>query len=173
MTILYVTHDQIEAMTLADKIVIMRDGHIEQVGTPEEVFARPRNTFVATFIGTPAMNLVAATAKDGRLYAKDFSVPVPPRLDGLVSDGLDVQVGIRPSGISIADSGSPDAVSAEVGVTEFLGTEALLDLRVGSEEMVAEVPANLRPGEDVRIHVRFDAESLHIFHAETGLSLDA
>lgn len=173
MTILYVTHDQIEAMTLADKIVIMREGHIEQVGTPEEVFARPRNTFVATFIGTPAMNLVAARAKDGRLQAKDFSVPVPSRLDGRVENGLDVQVGIRPSDISIAGEGILDAVSAEVGVTEYLGTEALLDLRVGSEAMVAEVPANLRPGEDERIFVRFDSEALHVFHAETGLSLDA
>ena len=172
MTILYVTHDQIEAMTLADRIVIMRNGQIEQVGTPEEVFARPRNTFVATFIGTPAMNMVPAVLGDGRLQAGDFSLPLRPGLAGQAGDGRQLLVGIRPSDIALVGATEPEAVPAEVGVTEYLGTEALLDLRIGAEELVAEVPANQRPGEDARVHVRFDADSLHVFDAATGLALE-
>jgi multiple sugar transport system ATP-binding protein len=100
-TVVYVTHDQVEAMTLADRIVVMRDGHIEQVGTPMEVFNHPHSTFVATFIGSPPMNLLpgAIVGETVRL-ADGTSVPVPERLKAFVKDGMAVQMGIRPDDIS-------------------------------------------------------------------------
>ena len=103
-TVLYVTHDQVEAMTLADKIVIMRDGYIEQVGSPEEVFSHPRNTFVATFIGSPAMNLMSAEIRDGRVVSKHINVPLLDRHKNNVRDGQKVQIGIRPTELSIVDA---------------------------------------------------------------------
>ena len=170
-TVLYVTHDQVEAMTLADKIVIMRDGYIEQVGSPEEVFSHPRNTFVATFIGSPAMNLMSAEIKDGRVVSKHINVPLLDRHKNNVRDGQKVQIGIRPTELSIVDADAPDAVAATVVVTEYLGNHALLDIRVGDDELIAEVPAADRPEVDDQVHVRINPDALHIFDAESGQSL--
>lgn len=172
-TVLYVTHDQVEAMTLADKIVIMRDGYIEQVGSPEEVFAHPRNTFVATFIGSPAMNMIPAVVDNDRLVGDHVNLPLPERHKAKAAQGMKVQVGIRPTEVSLVDAGEPDAVEASVVVTEYLGNQALLDIRVGTQELIAEVPAAERPGEDARIHVRFNPDALHLFDSETGISINA
>ena len=171
-TILYVTHDQVEAMTLADKIVIMRDGFIEQAGTPEDVFANPRNTFVATFIGSPAMNMVPATIQDGQLAGDHLSLPVPEQLDGNLAEGQKVIIGIRPPEIALVDRAADGAVAATVEVTEYLGNEALLDIRVGSHELIAEVPAGQRPAVDADIFVRFNPHAVHVFDAATGLSVN-
>jgi multiple sugar transport system ATP-binding protein len=166
-TVLYVTHDQVEAMTLADKIVIMRDGHVEQVGSPEEVYARPCNTFVATFIGSPAMNLVPARVTGGRLQAEAFALPIPDRFDTRLQEGQAVQIGIRPSDLAL----SPDGLPATVEVTEFLGDDALLDLRLGPHELIAQVPAKQRPGADETVRVTFSLDHLHLFDAASGQSL--
>ncbi|MCV2870335.1 sn-glycerol-3-phosphate ABC transporter ATP-binding protein UgpC [Defluviimonas sp. WL0002] len=168
-TVLYVTHDQVEAMTLADKIVIMRDGYVEQVGTPEEVFAHPKTTFVATFIGSPAMNMIDGRIESGRMVAEGISFAIPARYH--VSEGQAVTLGIRPSEIKIAASDDAGALDARVEVTEYLGNEALLDLRIGRHEMVAEVPAadRVEPGRTIR--VRFNEAALHLFDAQTGKTL--
>ncbi len=170
-TTVYVTHDQVEAMTLADKIVIMRDGYIEQVGTPEDVFAHPRNTFVATFIGSPAMNMLPAIVEDGRIRGDHLDLPVPKWLGGNVVAGQKVTVGIRPPDISLVESSAEGAVAASIEVSEYLGKEALLDIRVGAQELIAEVPAGQRPIDDADVFVRFDPETLHIFDAESGASV--
>ncbi len=170
-TVLYVTHDQVEAMTLADKIVIMRDGHIEQVGTPEQVYAEPNNTFVATFIGSPAMNLIDARFEAGRLRADHIELPLPDRYDGALADGRNVTLGIRPIGVSLVDSASPSAIPARVEVTEFLGNEALLDLRVGSQELIAEVPAQDRPQAADDIAIALNPQQIHLFDGQTGLAI--
>ncbi len=172
-TILYVTHDQVEAMTLADRIVIMRDGYIEQTGTPEEVYAHPRNAFVATFIGSPAMNMVPATVREGQLAGDHVNLPVPGRLADRVAEGQRVTIGIRPPDVSLVDEGTAGALAATVEVTEYLGNEALLDIRIGSHEMIAEVPASRRPAEDSRVFVRFNSDAIRIFDAETGESVNA
>ncbi|MEX0345950.1 MAG: ABC transporter ATP-binding protein [Rhizobiaceae bacterium] len=171
-TIVYVTHDQIEAMTLADKIVIMRDGYIEQTGSPQEVYTRPRNRFVATFIGSPAMNIVPATVKDGELAGDHISVPIPDRFRSKLTEGQAVDFGIRPPEIEQVKSENGAIAKARVEVTEYLGNEALLDLRIGSQELIAEVPANQCPGEDDEINIRFNPEALHIFDAQTGMSVE-
>ncbi|MCW5711849.1 sn-glycerol-3-phosphate ABC transporter ATP-binding protein UgpC [Shinella yambaruensis] len=170
-TILYVTHDQVEAMTLADKIVIMRDGHVEQVGSPEDVYTRPANTFVATFIGSPAMNLVPARLMGGKLQAEAFTLPLPDRFSGRTAEGQAVLIGIRPSDVTLTTADNPGALRATVEVTEYLGDDALLDLRVGPHEMIAQVPAVNRPGNDASVHVTFNAAGLHLFDAATGGTL--
>ena len=169
-TILYVTHDQVEAMTLADRIVIMRDGFIEQTGTPEEVFDSPRNTFVATFIGSPAMNMLPAAVQGDQLVGDFLNMALPARFLGKVGDGQEVMIGIRPPDILPTDKGAEGSVSALVEVVEYLGNEALLDIRIGSQELIAEVPSSRRPVEDETIGVCLDPEALHVFDRQTGLS---
>lgn len=171
-TVLYVTHDQIEAMTLADKIVIMKDGHIEQVGSPEEVFASPKNLFVATFIGSPSMNLFQMKAEQGefglQLTSEAFSVPVPGRLFGKLSPGKKVTLGVRPSDIRIAAKGEAGSFEARVEVVEYLGIEALINLRIGSQEFIAQVSAAERPIPDQSVSVLFNPAGLHFFDSESG-----
>ncbi len=172
-TILYVTHDQVEAMTLADRIVIMRDGYIEQTGTPEEVFETPRNIFVATFVGSPAMNLFPAAVQGGRLVGEFLELDLPARFSGKVRDGQEIMIGIRPPDIQSVDEGTEGSVSALVEVVEYLGNEALVDIRIGSHELIAEMPSSRRPLEDTKMDVRLDPETLHIFDRQTGLSVNA
>jgi multiple sugar transport system ATP-binding protein len=175
-TALYVTHDQIEAMTLADKIVIMKDGNIEQVGNPQEVFARPRNLFVATFVGSPAMNLIETTveSQDGRavLRGADITIPAPARSAGSIKAGQRVTVGIRPSDLHVAKAiESGPVYDATVEVSEFLGTEVLLDLKVGAAEMTAQIPAQEKPAEDQAIHIAFDLNAVHVFDTASGVAV--
>jgi multiple sugar transport system ATP-binding protein len=171
-TIVYVTHDQIEAMTLADKVVIMKDGRIEQVGTPEEVFKTPRNLFVATFIGSPAMNLIAGTvrvsAKALALQAGTQEISLPLRMREALKDGQKATLGIRPTDIELVEQGSKGAHEARLEVTEYLGTEALLDLRLGDIELAALVPAAKRPKTDTTVWLSFNTDHLHVFDTATG-----
>jgi len=175
-TVLYVTHDQVEAMTLADKIVIMKDGYIEQVGSPEEVFARPRNLFVATFIGSPAMNLMPASvqARDGRpiLVSGSLTFDAPAALASSLKPAQNVTVGVRPSDISLVNAGA--GYDASIEVTEYLGTEALLNLKIGSQEIVAQVPASQRPAHNTQAtRIAFDPRHLHVFDTASGQALRA
>jgi multiple sugar transport system ATP-binding protein len=175
-TALYVTHDQVEAMTLADKIVIMKDGNIEQIGSPEEVFARPRNLFVASFIGSPAMNLIEMTVESqgGRAVMKgaEITIPAPSGAAGKIKVGQRVTVGIRPSDLHIAKPADSGPVyDATVDVSEFLGTEVLLDLRVGGAEMTAQIPAQEKPAEDQAIRIAFDLNAVHLFDTASGVAV--
>ena len=170
-TVLYVTHDQVEAMTLADKIVIMREGHVEQVGTPEEVYNHPETAFVATFIGTPAMNMIEAHVSKGRLIANELTLAVPEHFANQVAEGQNVMIGIRPIGLHLTDAGEEDAMKAQVEVTEYLGNEALLNLHVGSHEMVAEVPAAKRVAAGTNVYVRVNTHDMHMFDSKTGKTL--
>ena len=169
-TVLYVTHDQVEAMTLADKIVIMRDGHVEQVGTPEEVYTAPNSEFVATFIGSPAMNLIPARVSGGRLTAEGLSIQIPSRFADYVREGQEVTIGVRPVDINLCDADDPKAQRAVVEVTEYLGNQALLDLKVGTHDLVAEVPALTRPRPGDTVLVRLNEAALHLFNTTSGKS---
>src|SRR6058998_429398 len=142
-TAIYVTHDQVEAMTLGDRVVVMKDGVVKQVGEPLELYERPANRFVAGFIGSPAMNFVEVNVKDGgALWAETsgFRVKVPAdRTDRLKSyAGQPVTVGIRPEDLRLATGGdsSDYTVDAVVDVVEPLGSEILLDVKAGSNTMV-------------------------------------
>ncbi len=176
-TIVYVTHDQVEAMTLADRIVVMRDGHIEQVGTPMEVFNHPKTTFVATFIGSPPMNLLAASiVRDTVRLTDGATVPVPDRMRGLVHDGMAVQLGIRPDDISPLGHGlSQDGPGAELDLTvelaEPLGMESLIYTRIAGQEVQAKLygPRIVAPGEKLTFRLALDRA--HLFDAATGKSV--
>jgi multiple sugar transport system ATP-binding protein len=176
-TVVYVTHDQVEAMTLADRIVVMRDGHIEQVGSPAEVFGQPRTTFVATFIGSPPMNLLPGTVSGGAVRLADGTgLPVPPHLARFAAEGADVLLGIRPDDISPVGHGlSQDGPGAElplaVDLAEPLGMESLLTTRIAGQEVQAKLYGSrlVQPGE--RLSFRLALDRAHLFDRATGLTL--
>jgi len=163
-TMVYVTHDQVEAMTLADRIVVLQSGIIEQVGTPMELYARPSNQFVAGFIGSPKMNFLPATAAgDGAIRLRDGSTLAVPEADPATGE---LTYGIRPEHLSLTAPGEAP-LTGEVQVVERLGGEALLHLRLadGSEVVVkADGTASVAPGETVGVVP--DAAAGHLFDAE-------
>lgn len=174
-TIVYVTHDQTEAMTLADRIVVMRDGYIEQVGTPRDVFDYPANTFVATFIGSPPMNLldaqVCSTAGGQQLQlAPDVFMPVPQGYMGMVQDGQQVRVGIRPQDISPVGSALPHGGdSAEVNLPVLLnedhGAETMIYTELAGNPInaIKYSPGGLPTNEVVPFTIAL--EKIHLFEA--------
>ncbi|SPF81584.1 ABC transporter ATP-binding protein [Pseudoprimorskyibacter insulae] len=174
-TIVYVTHDQVEAMTLADRIVIMRDGHIEQIGTPLEVFERPNTTFVATFIGSPPMNMLPARVGGGRVVLTDGTAfDIPP--GHKVEEGQDVIFGARadnimPVGHSLPATEHVAEVKMSVQLTEPLGTETLLFAQLAGQEVQAKMlnPRPVASGEVLTFQINLD--KCHLFDAETGASL--
>lgn len=176
-TVVYVTHDQVEAMTLADRIVIMRDGHIEQVGTPDEVFKRPDTQFVAGFIGSPPMNMAEATVQGAELaFANGDRLPVPAQFKAKVSEGAKVTFGLRPDDLFPKGHGlsSGDAIhegDLRVSITEPLGNETLVFAEFAGKEWVARMlnPRHLHPGEAVAM--QFDLSQAHLFDAVSGKSL--
>ena len=176
-TVVYVTHDQVEAMTLADRIVIMRDGHIEQVGTPDEVFKRPATQFVAGFIGSPPMNMAEATVQGSELvFASGQRLPVPAQFKAKVTDGSKVTFGLRPDDLFPKGHGlsSGDAVhegELRVSITEPLGNETLVFVEFAGKEWVARMlnPRHLNSGEAISMH--FDLSQAHLFDAASGKSL--
>ena len=176
-TVVYVTHDQVEAMTLADRIVVMKDGYIEQVGTPMEVFNHPVNTFVASFIGSPPMNLLPATIKGGQVVFTDGkSLPVPTRLADRVSEGQEVVFGLRPDdltpvGHGIAESGDSARMTLDVVLSELLGTETILYTNIAGQEAQGKMfgARNVEPGETLKFDVAMDRA--HLFDAATGKSV--
>jgi multiple sugar transport system ATP-binding protein len=168
-TTVYVTHDQIEAMTMADKIVVMHDGIIEQMGTPLELYDKPDNQFVAGFIGSPAMNFLNGTLKsNGQAYvetANGAKLPVVNAPTG--SDGKPVVYGVRPEHLELAN----DGIEAEVVVVEPTGSETQIVSRIGTQDIIAVFRDRheVRPGE--KIHLRPRASAAHIFDKDTGRRL--
>jgi ABC-type sugar transport system ATPase subunit len=185
ITTIYVTHDQVEAMTLGDRIVVMSNGKVQQIGAPQEVYREPRNLFVAGFIGSPPMNLLRGRAADGRLVVGDLSLPLP------ASTPAEVAVGLRPEDLAPAN-GARDALAFTVDVVEPLGNEVVVHGTVlgdavesGADE-VDEIPIAVsgarapltaifdpadepRPGDTVRLTVSPDR--LHLFDLRTGQAL--
>ena len=182
-TTIFVTHDQVEAMTMADRIVVMQGGHVEQVGTPLELYDTPANLFVATFIGSPAMNLLDATAENGRVrLASGAVLPVATDASG------PVVFGIRPEHLALVgpSSGIEGAIEATVSVVEPTGSETIVFARTagarathgeereedgGDGEIVAVFRERhpLRPGETIHLA----PQGGHVFDARTGLALTA
>jgi multiple sugar transport system ATP-binding protein len=165
-TTIYVTHDQIEAMTMADKIVVMHDGIVEQIGAPLELYDRPANLFVASFIGSPAMNLIRGKTHGNGFRmdgGADFAVPASAK----TTEGQQVVLGVRPEHFEIHDSGVP----AEVVVIEPMGSETQLTARIGGQDVVAIFRERIsaRPGETIPLQVH--ADSAHLFDGPSGLRL--
>jgi multiple sugar transport system ATP-binding protein len=164
-TSVYVTHDQIEAMTMADQIVVMHDGRIEQTGSPLALYDRPANRFVAGFIGSPAMNFIDGTQKDGALVAAN-GARLPLQGAAAANDGRAMVYGIRPEHLDIADGG--EGFEAEVVVIEPTGSETQLFARLGGQEIVAVFRERheFAPGQKIRLKPR--APVAHLFDASSG-----
>jgi len=177
-TMIFVTHDQVEAMTLADRIVVLRDGRIEQEGTPTELFERPANTFVAGFLGSPSMNLLPAQLhEDGAnlFVAAGTELRVPLPRSGLGAHTPAVILGIRPDDIVPADAarGTGHAtVAGRVQVVEPLGSESILLVEVGGVELLAKQPGRTqrRPGDVLTLAI--DPGAVRLFDAQTTNALN-
>ena len=161
ITTVYVTHDQIEAMTLADRIVIMDKGAIQQVGTPDQIYSDPANTFVAGFIGSPPMNLVDGTASNGRFTAPGMSLACPSRLSGPVT------FGIRPEDCTI---GGSDLTGTVYGV-EPTGDCTYLTVAGGKAQFEVKALRDFRAPLDSPVSIGFDPARLYFFDTSTGLRL--
>ena len=165
-TTVYVTHDQIEAMTMADKIVVMHDGIVEQMGAPLELYDRPNNLFVAGFIGSPAMNFVKGKVEGGRFHA-DGGMYLPLKNAPAASEGRPAVYGTRPEHFRLDDNGVP----VEVVVVEPSGSETQIVVRGGGQEMVAVFRDRFLPNPGETIRINPDPNLVHLFDAETGQRL--
>jgi multiple sugar transport system ATP-binding protein len=174
-TAIYVTHDQVEAMTLGDRVVVMKDGWIQQVGEPLDLYGKPANKFVAGFIGSPAMNFVDVTIHDsgGTVTAESpgLRLQVPPAQAGALRayKGQTLTFGIRPEDVHMATGADPAhlAFDATVEVVEPLGSEILLDVKAGGSTIVARVEPTVRVKVHETIRLAADGDRLHFFDSKT------
>lgn len=168
-TVVYVTHDQVEALTMADRIVVLRDGEIEQIGTPIELFDRPTNTFVAQFIGSPQMNLFAGTIVDnGSSCVAELDVGASISLPDAAKafSQRHVTVGIRPEHLFLNDS--PDALKACVDVVELLGSQIQIGVSSGEQNYIAMFNERLDARQGQELGLTALPVNVHLFDAETG-----
>ena len=180
-TIIYVTHDQVEAMTLADRIVVMSDGYIEQVGRPIDLFEKPLNIFVAGFIGSPPMNLVSARiGGTGEKLELDFSgglkIPIPERPDSKIKNGMEVIMGLRTEDLTINNGNNgklPEEwkVKGIVEVVEPLGGETNMHMNIRGVKLIARSEGRriINVGEEISLALNL--EHLHIFDTESTFSI--
>ncbi|TCI99803.1 sn-glycerol-3-phosphate ABC transporter ATP-binding protein UgpC [Aeromicrobium sp. IC_218] len=170
-TTVYVTHDQVEAMTLGDRVAVLKDGVLQQCASPRTMYDRPANVFVAGFLGSPAMNLLELPIEDGGVRFGDLVVPVP-RDELAEAEGPTVVVGIRPENLEVSDSG----VAMRVEIVEELGADAWMygtaQLGADSPLLVARADWRRPPQKGSDLHLApADPESIHLFSATTGLRL--
>jgi sn-glycerol 3-phosphate transport system ATP-binding protein len=159
MTVVYVTHDQVEAMSMADRVILMRDGRIEQEGAPEELYAMPASMFAARFIGTPAMNLVAlADGPKGAVIRGATDVVLAGRGEGRA-------LGVRPEHIVVlAEGGVPGTVTN----AEYHGADSILTVRVGEESLLVRAPGRLALAPGAGVRLGWKVAEQHLFDARSG-----
>jgi sn-glycerol 3-phosphate transport system ATP-binding protein len=165
MTVVYVTHDQVEAMSMADRVILMRQGRIEQEGSPEELYARPASVFAARFIGTPPMNIVALAdgARGGVIRGAPEAAVLPGR-------GAGRMLGVRPEHVMlVADGGVPGTVSS----AEYHGADTVLTVRVGEESLHVRTPGRVPLGEGAAVRLGWKPEEMHVFDAASGMRQQA
>ena len=173
-TTIYVTHDQLEAMTLADRIVLMKGGAIEQVGSPAEIYEKPRTLFVAGFIGTPNMNLIDVTVHRGqegwilRATGSDFAIA---GTKFQLIEGQKAVLGIRPADLDVASNTSTNVLSGVADLVEFHGNDALVTFLFGGNEVGALVKAAGSPKAGDRVRFSLAEPRIHLFDAGTGMTL--
>ena len=169
-TVVYVTHDQVEAMTMGSRIAVMSEGLLMQVGTPQQLYDHPANKFVAGFIGSPAMNFVEAEVTDGQLKGPgDWSIPVPPRARNQLSGGQRVIAGFRPEHLEIGPvEGESGSFRARADVVEYLGNEELLHVSAADQDLVAIVDSDNRVRPNDIVDLKMPLEKVHLFDPETG-----
>ncbi|WP_309085707.1 ABC transporter ATP-binding protein [Chelativorans sp.] len=179
-TTIYVTHDQVEAMSLADRVVIMHEGVLQQVGTPEEVYSRPANLFVAQFVGSPVMNIAEAHVAEEhgearvRMAGAEQGFSFPRDLLGRLpagSAGNGIALGIRPEGIAVEREPREGFLPVEARIIEPLGSHDIVDLQVGSQMLRARTKSGFVPRPGERVWARIDPVQAHFFDTQSGRSL--
>lgn len=174
ITTIYVTHDQIEAMTLGDRIVVLDQGKIQQIGTPSEIYTNPANKMIATFIGSPPMNIIPASYDNGKFYLgeRQFLTLEPQMVQKLpLQNGQQWDLGIRPESITIADDTQENIIQVLVGITEPLGKEILVRGTIIDTGTVIsfELPINFSIKSGEILPLRFDSNKIFIFDPITGI----
>jgi multiple sugar transport system ATP-binding protein len=164
-TMVFVTHDQAEAMSLANRIAVLNAGELQQIGTPDEVYDHPANVFVAEFIGSPPMNLLDASVDgDALVVGGGWRIPAP---GAATAPNRNVRVGLRPEGITI----DPDGQAAEVVAVEPFGSEVIIDVRVGDQPLKIRAAPDIRPEAGSTVGLRADPGAVRLFDQETGIAV--
>jgi multiple sugar transport system ATP-binding protein len=173
-TTIYVTHDQVEAMTMADRIALMNNGILQQLASPSDIYHKPENIFVAGFIGSPPMNFINCSLKefDGEyaLDAGEFTIKLPKDIGLIVkekAESSELVLGIRPEDITVYESAVPEAIETEVYVIEPLGSENVIDLKIGENLIKAISPPTLWLKIGDKAYINFNKEKMHIFNKKT------
>jgi multiple sugar transport system ATP-binding protein len=171
-TTIYVTHDQVEAMTMGDRIAVMRDGILQQVGTPPQLYTSPVNVFVAAFIGSPAMNFATVRAEDGKLKLGSASLELSGRAARAAEErkGKDLLIGFRPEDLEIANGSALDGavrMPAKIEVVEYLGNQELLHADAEGNEVIALVPSERDVKVGQRVEFTIPSAKLHLFDPQT------
>jgi ABC-type sugar transport system ATPase subunit len=175
-TSVYVTHDQLEAMTMSDLVAVMNEGAVQQFATPEEVYNRPSNLFVAGFIGSPPMNFARGAVSHDRGPALDIAghrYAIPDHFRELLAGvSGEMILGIRPQDVSLVPVGTADSVPGRVWMVELLGSEKLVDVEIGPKQrLVAEIRADVRVAINDEVALRFDPVRVHLFDPASGHAL--
>ena len=175
VTTVYVTHDQVEAMTMGDRVAVLKDGLLQQVDSPLALYDAPKNLFVAGFIGSPAMNLIEGTVEEGGIKVGDFTVPVPREWLQRAGDETKLTLGIRPENFSLSENG--EGIGLDIAVLEELGADAFLygtltglneDEKITAQQIVARISSRTPPQRGTTIRMTADPEHFHVFSTETG-----
>jgi multiple sugar transport system ATP-binding protein len=171
-TMIYVTHDQVEAMTLGDRIVVLDRGRVQQIAPPLELYERPSNVFVASFIGSPAMNLVPGQLvreSNVTFHAQSNAFSVPLKGWPNAASGKTVILGVRPEHVHLAASG--EGITGRVELAEPLGNELLLHVSVGEHQMTSRLPPGVPPAAGSTVQLALDGGRIHLFDRESGRRL--
>jgi len=181
-TTVYVTHDQVEAMALADRIAIMNEGVLQQVGSPSEVYRDPANLFVAQFVGSPVMNISRARVAANGSAAKvvlgdedvifDFPAALPDRIAAAGERALELTLGVRPEAVLVARESRPGYVPVEAHIIEPLGAYDIVDLKIGKQFLRARTTSGFVPRVGEKVWVKLDEGQTHFFSAGSGQSLN-
>ncbi|MVA76811.1 sn-glycerol-3-phosphate ABC transporter ATP-binding protein UgpC [Auraticoccus sp. F435] len=175
VTTVYVTHDQVEAMTMGDRVAVMKDGVLQQVDSPLALYDTPKNLFVAGFIGSPAMNLIEGKATDGGVMVGDYLVPISRDTLAKAGGETDLTVGIRPEVFELSEGG--DGIGLDVAVVEELGADAYLygtlsglneDQRITAQQIVARISSRRPPSRGAQVRLAVDPQHVHVFSNKTG-----
>lgn len=166
-TTIYVTHDQIEAMTMADRIVVMKDGYVQQVGTPYDLYFKPANVFVAGFIGEPPMNFIRGTVKGGKIAFGGIQLDLTKKMDVKKYEGKEIVFGFRPEAIVLGKQDNAYVIDSMVELTEMLGDNTNVYINVDDAKAILKVDPHDTPAVDSKLTFSIPYESVYLFDGET------
>ncbi|MEM9953062.1 MAG: ABC transporter ATP-binding protein [Chloroflexota bacterium] len=173
-TFFYVTNDQIEAMSMADRIAVLNEGVLQQIDTPEHIYNHPANLFVAQFVGNPRINTIPCNYENGTLHSVDGSLTVPLQAwqrDAMKGKTQNLILGIRSEDIALYASEQPHTMMASVYILEPLGDRTYVDVQIGKYTLKVRADADYHADSDDTVHIAFDIDRLHVFDADTGITV--